>query len=226
MPETEDPQPDTPQSDTLVAATLLAATGGLLDAVVYLNHGHVFANAMTGNVILLGISTLSHDRLQAVRHLVPLIAFLGGVACSRLLRALKPHRAALAVLTLEITVLFLAGFSSHALPDMLFTAIIAFVSAFQVSTFRIVGRFSYNSTFITGNLREVADSFVSGFIDPDAAERRRSLAKSRKLAIICSLFLLGAMLGAWGAPRLGNRTLWLAEPMLILVLLRVALERK
>jgi len=30
---------------------LLAITGGLLDAVVYLNHGHVFANAMSGNVI-------------------------------------------------------------------------------------------------------------------------------------------------------------------------------
>jgi uncharacterized membrane protein YoaK (UPF0700 family) len=42
-------------------AMLLATTGGLLDAVVYLNHGHVFANAMTGNVIFLGIAAVGRD---------------------------------------------------------------------------------------------------------------------------------------------------------------------
>ncbi len=30
-------------------AMLLATTGGLLDAVVYLNHGHVFANRVLGS---------------------------------------------------------------------------------------------------------------------------------------------------------------------------------
>jgi uncharacterized membrane protein YoaK (UPF0700 family) len=49
------------QPDALPDAMLLATTGGLLDAVVYLNHGHVFANAMTGNVIFLGIAVLGRD---------------------------------------------------------------------------------------------------------------------------------------------------------------------
>jgi uncharacterized membrane protein YoaK (UPF0700 family) len=47
-------------------ALLLAATGGLLDAVVYLNHGHVFANAMTGNVIFLAIATLGRDWTEII----------------------------------------------------------------------------------------------------------------------------------------------------------------
>jgi uncharacterized membrane protein YoaK (UPF0700 family) len=51
----------TPQPDTLVSAILLATTGGLLDAVVYTLHGHVFANAVTGNVVLLGISIIAGD---------------------------------------------------------------------------------------------------------------------------------------------------------------------
>jgi hypothetical protein len=36
---------------------------------------------------------------------------------------------------------------------MTFTAIIAFVSAFQVTSYPRVERFFYNSTFVTGNLR-------------------------------------------------------------------------
>ena len=56
------PQPElvpASQPDTLLSATLLATTGGLLDAVVYTLHGHVFASSMTGNVILLGIAAFS-----------------------------------------------------------------------------------------------------------------------------------------------------------------------
>jgi uncharacterized membrane protein YoaK (UPF0700 family) len=45
----------------ILFALLLGTTGGFLDAVVYLNHGHVFANAMTGNVIFLGIAAIGRN---------------------------------------------------------------------------------------------------------------------------------------------------------------------
>ena len=208
-------------SDRLLSASLLAATGGLLDAVVYTLHGHVFANAMTGNVILLGISAFSRDWLQAVRHLVPIGCFIVGVAASRYLRLLPQFYASIAVLALEMAVLFAAGLLSLSFPEMAFTGIIAFTSAFQVSTFRQVGRFAYNSTFITGNLRTAAESFVNQFLDPDPEAQRSESAKARKLFFICTYFLLGAMAGALGVPHLGNRTLWLAEPLLLIVLARV-----
>lgn len=206
--------------DTLISASLLATTGGLLDAVVYTLHGHVFANAMTGNVILLGVTAFSRDWMQAVRHLVPICAFLIGVAASRFLRLLPQFYASVAVLALEMLVLLAAGFAQPSFPEMLFTSIISFTSAFQVSTFRIVGRFAYNSTFITGNLRTAAEAFVNKFIDPDLSERPSEGAKARKLFIICSFFLAGALLGAWAGPHLGNRTLWFAEPLLLGTLAR------
>jgi uncharacterized membrane protein YoaK (UPF0700 family) len=215
-----DPAPKT-QPDTLISATLLAATGGLLDAVVYTLHGHVFANAMTGNVILLGVTAFSRDWMQALRHLAPICAFLIGVVASRYLRILPQFYASLAVLSLEMLVLLTAGFLHPSFPEMAFTAIIAFVSAFQVSTFRVVGRFTYNSTFITGNLRQAAESLVNQFIDPDLDQRHREAAKSRKLFTICLCFLAGALLGAWGGPHFGDRTLWFAEPFLLLTLARV-----
>jgi uncharacterized membrane protein YoaK (UPF0700 family) len=213
----------TPETDTLVSACLLAGVGGLLDAVVYTLHGHVFANAMTGNVILLGLSAVSGAWVQVARHAVPIGAFLFGVAASRVLRVMPRYRAAMAVLLLEMVALSGAGLLPRGFPEMAFTAIIAFVSAFQVSTFRQVGRFSYNSTFITGNLREMAEGLVNHFLDPDADVRRRELAKSRKLAAICGCFLAGALLGAWGGPHLGNRTLWIAEPLLLGTAARVLL---
>jgi uncharacterized membrane protein YoaK (UPF0700 family) len=211
----------TPRPDTLVSALLLATTGGLLDAFVYTQHGHVFANAATGNVILLGINMLSGNWHQAIRHLAPLLAFVAGVAASRLLRLLPHVRAGLSVLLLEMLVLFVAGLLPPVFPELAFTALIAFVSAFQVSTFRQVGRFSYNSTFITGNLRDCADGFVGYFFDPDPQLRRDELAKARKLTGICLCFLLGVVAGTWGGPHLYNHTLWLAEPLLLVTAVRI-----
>lgn len=217
MTEAAPPRP----ADRLLSATLLAAVGGLLDAVVYTLHGHVFANAMTGNVILLGISAFSGDWWQALRHFVPICAFVLGVASSRILRLLPQFRASISVLALEMAVLFVAGLLGPSFPELPFTAIISFTSAFQVSTFRLVGRFAYNSTFITGNLRTAADGFVGQFTEHDAVMRRSEGAKARKLFVICAAFLAGALLGAWCAPLFGNRTLWVAEPLLAIALARV-----
>ena len=216
----------TVERDALLSALLLAATGGLLDAAVYTLHEHVFANAMTGNAILLSINLFNQNWMQALRHFVPICAFLVGVASSRLLRTLPQFYASTIVLTLEMIVLGIAGFLPLSFPEMAFTAIIAFVSAFQVSTFRMVGRFTYNSTFITGNLRDFAESHIGCFIESDPAERRRNAAKAIKLFFICSSFLAGALLGAWAAPHFSNRALWLAEPMLLITLLRVLYFRE
>jgi len=59
------------QPDALSDAMLLAITGGLLDAVVFLLHGHVFASSMTGNLVFLGIAILSRDWADIVAHLRP-----------------------------------------------------------------------------------------------------------------------------------------------------------
>src|SRR5206468_10321189 len=74
------------QPEALSDAMLLAATGGLLDAVVFLNHGPVFANAMTGYVVFLGIAILGRDWADIVPDMVPLAGFFAGVLTSTHLR--------------------------------------------------------------------------------------------------------------------------------------------
>jgi uncharacterized membrane protein YoaK (UPF0700 family) len=79
---------------------LLAATGGLLDAFVYINHGHVFANAMTGNVVFLGIAAVGRNWGEIIPHLVPIGGFFAGVLTSKHMRSRFGARSILVGLTL------------------------------------------------------------------------------------------------------------------------------
>jgi hypothetical protein len=62
------------------AAMALAATSGATDAIGYLTLGHVFTSAMTGNLVLLGISLGHHNGERAGRVLVSLVCFMFGAA--------------------------------------------------------------------------------------------------------------------------------------------------
>jgi uncharacterized membrane protein YoaK (UPF0700 family) len=208
------------QPNALPNALLLATTGGLLDAVVYLNHGHVFANAMTGNVIFLGIAVLGHDWNEIIPHLVPLAGFLCGVTTSKHMRSRFSEASVLLLgLAFEALALFLLGWLPLTFPHMAFTIVIAFVSAFQVASYRRVERFSYNSTFVTGNLRDMCEGLYDAATSTTPETRDKGLSQAIDLGLICLCFLIGAVLGAWAAPRFGNYSLWLAEPFLLIAVL-------
>jgi uncharacterized membrane protein YoaK (UPF0700 family) len=121
-------------------------------------------------------------------------------------------------LALEIVTILVLGWLPGGLPEMAFTGIIAYVAAFQVASFRRVDRFAYNSTFITGNLRDVAEGLYDALTSRSTPEtREKGFSQARALGLICLCFLAGAIIGAWAAPRFGNYSLWLAEPFLLTV---------
>lgn len=179
---------------------------------------------MTGNVILLGIATVSKDWLQVTRHIAPIVAFILGVIAGRLLKSLHIRHGALLTLGIEIASLFAIGFLPATFPQLAFTSTVAFVSAFQATTFRRIGRFTFNSTFLTGNLREASEGACDHFFSPDPALRSLGRARALKLGLICSCFLVGAILGAWLAPRFPTHALWFAEPPLLTVFLLTLLR--
>jgi uncharacterized membrane protein YoaK (UPF0700 family) len=43
-------------AESITNSAVMASAGGFLDAFTYVGHGHVFANAITGNVVLLGVA--------------------------------------------------------------------------------------------------------------------------------------------------------------------------
>ena len=70
--------PEKPSQSILVGC-LLAASGGLQDAYTYNVRDQVFANAQTGNMVLVGQSLALGQWNVAVEHLIPVLAFAGGV---------------------------------------------------------------------------------------------------------------------------------------------------
>lgn len=206
----------------LANSALLAVAGGLLDGFTYVGHGHVFANAMTGNVVLLGINCLSGSLGSGLRHLPPILMFVLGVMIAKLLemprmaRLLRhPH---LVALLIQIAVLSALAFLPEGTPDMWFTTSIAFAASVQVESFRRVNGRSFNSTYTTGNLRTFAESCFAWLFAGGGDE---ALSAARDFGVICFAFFAGAAVGGSVTMRFGNRTLWTDVVLLGIVAVRV-----
>lgn len=206
------------QPGSLPVALLLAGTGGLLDAATYVLRGHVFATALTGNVVLLGLSALAGRGGEIVPHAAPIAGFLTGVVASSYTRSSLRQRAHGASLLLEVVVLAVGGLLPAAFPNPLFTAMISFAGGLQVASFRRAGPWSYSSTFLTGDLRDTGDAVFDAFACGTAEARARARLHAGVLAAVCVVFLAGAGLGAVAAGRLGARAFWVPVPLLAAVL--------
>lgn len=202
----------------MFVSALLAASGGSLDAFTYIGHGHVFANAMTGNVVLLAVAASEGRGAEALRHVPPVLAFLMGVAAAQSfqlprVRAWLPYPA-LAALSLEMLFLFAGGWLPAEFPSLPIVLTISFLAALQSSTFRQAGTWTYNSTMTTGNLRTCAEA---GFRAAFVIGEEEAAGKALHFAVICAAFLVGAAIGGWCTLRLHNGTMWVTDFFLLLV---------
>jgi hypothetical protein len=129
------------------ASAIFACVGGILDAFTYFGHGRVFANSMTGNVVLLGVNVMQKDWHQALRHLFPICSFFVGISAARsfYMHPLsgKIQDPDLAVLTLEMALFGAIGCLPDASSDFLITNTIAFAASLQSEAFRSVEGFPF-----------------------------------------------------------------------------------
>jgi uncharacterized membrane protein YoaK (UPF0700 family) len=203
------------RGNPIAVALLLAAVAGQLDALVYLNHGRVFATAMTGNTVLLAVAALSHDARNVLHHAAPILAFVIGAVIARWLEPTPGARAHTIALVFEILTIATAGLLPESFPSVALVAGIAFVSAVQVETFRRIGPFPYSSTYVSGDLRDVGEGLAQILArDTDPAARDSARLKFRDLGLVWLCFLAGAVCGALTASRLGNHGFWLSLPLL------------
>lgn len=193
-----------PAAERLFPVALLTLSGGLQDAYTYLRRGKVFANAQTGNIVLLGQSLFDGDWGRAARYLLPVLAFALGVAAAEAIRVRRP-RWQRRVLLWEILLLFLVGFIPHSL-DQLANALVSFSCAMQVQAFRKVEGFVFASTMCIGNLRSGMESLCAFLRTGDHQERR----KARLYFFLIFLFALGAEAGSLAAELLDLPAIWLS----------------
>ena len=74
-------------SESFLTAVFLSLSGGLQDAYTYLFRGKVFANAQTGNIVLLSANIMDGQWDRVLHYLVPLCAFPLGVHAAASLAA-------------------------------------------------------------------------------------------------------------------------------------------
>lgn len=199
-----------PAAERLFPVALLTLSGGLQDAYTYLRRGKVFANAQTGNIVLLGQSLFDGDWGRAARYLLPVLAFALGVAAAEAIRVRRP-RWQRRVLLWEILLLFLVGFIPHSL-DQLANALVSFSCAMQVQAFRKVEGFVFASTMCIGNLRSGMESLCAFLRTGDHQERR----KAWLYFFLIFLFALGAEAGSLAAELLDLPAIWLSCCLLAL----------
>ena len=184
---------------------MITVAGGALDAWVYLEHGHVFANAQTGNVTLMMIAIARGDFAQAGSHLTSLAAFTAGLFISRqtgsLLKGMKRNSRDIR-LGLECVLLTALGFSASNLSDHTVIACVGFIAGLQITSLSHIGEWSFNTGMTTGNLRG-AVSALSKMLAGSQDERAHALV----MGALCVAFGSGALMGAWLTPHLGNLTL-------------------
>ncbi|GAA1363117.1 YoaK family protein [Catellatospora chokoriensis] len=203
-------------SRSLRLIVLLTMAAGFLDAYTFLGRGGVFATAQTGNVVLLGVQAAQAQWDAALRHVPPIIAFVAGVWVAetirlpRVARALrKPVRAAL---LLEILVLIVVGLMPSGGSDDLVAVMISFVASVQITSFGMIGRWTFNTTVTTTNLRNAAQALYGAVV----RHERDATAQARNLWPAVGSFAGGALLGGLFTVHLGDRAVWVATGLLLI----------
>ena len=214
-------------SESFLTAVFLSLSGGLQDAYTYLFRGKVFANAQTGNIVLLSANLMDGSWDRVVHYLVPLCAFALGVLTAEKMRERfremqRLHWRQLVVLG-EVLLLFIVGFLPQE-QNLLANAVVSFACAMQVQAFRKVDGYAFASTMCVGNLRSGVDSLCAWGRTKNPEARRKA---GRYFGVIL-LFAVGAGLGSLSLGWWGARAIWFSCVLLavsfLLMFIREDLE--
>lgn len=204
-----------PVYEWLEIGLLLCLSGGFLDAYTFVTRGGVFANAQTGNLILLVIGLAAGDGLRALRYLVPVLLFFAGVFLSELLLRLGRktrsdfHGHGL-VLAAEIAVLITVGFLPASVPDMLVNALVSLAAAVQFDNFRRMEENPFSTAFCTGNLRAATEHLFHGAVE----KQKGALKTACKYFALILAFLGGVAAGYFASHALGGYAVLIAAGVL------------
>lgn len=213
-------------SESLRLGILLAIVGGFLDGYTFISRGGVFANAETGNIVLVGVAINNGDFIQAIMAAVPIFAFILGVIVAERIKEIPIPSRAIAIdgdrtiLIIEIIVLFIIGFVPTSVPDIFVTTTISFVSSVQISSFRKLVDSPYSTTMCTGNLRSASQALYVAVTKKDF----NSAIKAKRYAIVIFAFLIGACLSGFLTLWVGVKSIWFACIVLICAVILFSID--
>ena len=165
-----------------------------MDAYSYVCRGNVFANAQTGNILLMGVNLSTGNFSLAIRYLFPIIAFTLGIAIAEIIRHKFENNEMFhwrqCVILSEVLILFTVAFIPQSL-NLMANSLISFVSGAQAQGFRRLNGGAYATTMCTGNLRTATHYFC----DCCYSKEKSDIKNAFLYFIVIVIFALGAVIG-------------------------------
>lgn len=200
-------------SESVRVGMFLTLAGGFMDAYSYICRGKVFANAQTGNIVLLGQNLAEGNIHRALNYILPISTFaLGVYLCQRIqikYKYTKKIHWRQIILAIEILFIIAIGFLSKNY-DSPANMLISFVCGMQVIAFNKFHGNSYATTMCTGNLRSATTLLCKYHTSGDSD----LLIRSRYYFLIILVFSLGAGFGALISRHMGLHSIWLVALLL------------
>lgn len=209
-----------PMSETFLVGALLTIVGGYFDAYTYITRGRVFANAQTGNIVLMGMNLAEGDFFKSVTYLIPVLAFVLGIFTAELIHKTEkrlPIHWRQSVIALEIITVIVVAF----LPtegrgmdpyNMTANVIISYVCSLQVQTFRKIHGITCATTMCTGNLRSGTDLLMRY----QTEKKRQLLYDGLKYYAVNLFFVAGAFISVFLSKEFqGRAVIFCLIPLLV-----------
>lgn len=212
-------------SESIELGIVLAMAGGFMDAYSYICRDKVFANAQTGNMLLLGIHLSEHDWSAAVRYLFPVLAFALGIALADIVRIKMRGMTLLHWRQISVIceAVILAGVCL--MPQRMNLAANSLTSlacGIQVESFRKIHGNGIATTMCIGNLRS-ATQHICDYVN---TKERTSLWKGMLYYGIIFCFVLGAVLGNAVVKVLKEKAILVCSGMLLIAFFMMFVDKE
>ncbi|MFV0552195.1 MAG: YoaK family protein [Anaerorhabdus sp.] len=201
-------------SDSLGLGLLLTLSGGFMDAYSYLFRGKVFANAQTGNILLLGINIFEGQWENTIKYLIPIIAFSIGIAIADIVRRKLKERKSIhwrqiAIIT-EAMILLLVGFLPQEL-NLVANSLISLVCGLQIESFKKIRGLGAATTMCVGNLRYATEWLC----EYAYTKNQDAIEKGWLYLAVILFFVFGAIIGSICIKYLGQYSIFICSMILI-----------
>lgn len=198
--------------ETFLVLNFITLAGGFQDAYSYLMRGKVFANAQTGNIVLLFKNIVDLNFKGVLAYLIPVLSFAFGVYVAvRFENAIEKRilHWRQYIIGFEIIIMIFVSFIPENMNNLA-NALLSFSCAMQVYAFKKIYGLSFATTMCIGNLRSATENLSKYHITKD----RTYLENSKKYYTVIFIFGMGAALGYISSDFFGLKSILLAASLL------------
>ena len=212
-------------TESLQLGIILSLSGGFMDAYSYVCRGQVFANAQTGNILLLGTNLSEGNFSTAFQYLYPILSFTIGIVITDFLRRkasnrMNMHWMQLSILAEALILLSVAFVSSTA--DLLANCLVSFACGIQVESFRMINGNGVATTMCIGNLRTATEYLCEYTYTKDITY----VKKGALFFGIILVFVIGAIIGNFAVRLWQEQAIVLSSILLFIGFIFLSISKK